>query len=397
MQKAFLIGMAALLPLLIPEPSAAQSMREKDNVGGYITYGGTTPYSLKPALTPSPLPVMPPREQQNPVNKRVIERANAYLDKYTATTAILLIDNGKILFEAYRGMGRPTSEFFSMSIGKSLTSLALGKAYCNGLLSSLDVKAQSILPELGDSNFGRSTVRQLLMMSSGAYTPRQGGQPTYKGGIGRNPRTGKPFKGHSWPMRLGQASVADILWGKFWQSTQNKNPNQPGEIFMYKSGDILTISKIIERVSGMSSAAYFNQTIWQYIGAARTAHWESDFEGSTLANSSFQATLRDWGRLAIWILAARQKNDCFGAYLKQATSSQIPLTRSASNSFKGYGYQWWTETRLAPGFWGLGYAGQKLAIDPDSGKILLKFSYRKVRNASRDIMRLFKTWQGGNS
>ena len=49
-----------------------------------------------------------------------------------------------------------------------------------------------------------------------------GGRPKYSSGMGQRPRNGKPFGGPSWPIRLGQISISDVLWGKIWEKTENK-------------------------------------------------------------------------------------------------------------------------------------------------------------------------------
>jgi len=118
-----------------------------------------------------------------------------------------------------------------MSIGKSMTSLALGKLLCSGGIRNLDVVANTLIPELGNSGYGRSTIKQLLTMSSGSYKPFKYGQPKYKDGIGDNPVTGKPLAGETWAMRLGQVTVEDILWGSLWHTVQMKHQNNPGEKF----------------------------------------------------------------------------------------------------------------------------------------------------------------------
>ncbi len=372
--------------------NAGKRMAERHNVGGYIDIGITTPHTFKSDSTPRPLSFVSPSISVLPKNAKAIKAADAYFDRFDATTAILLIEDGKILYEGYRGKGNKNSEFYSMSIGKSMTSLAVGKALCNGLLPSLDVTAGSVVPELMSSNLGHATIRQLLTMSSGAYKSVSSGQPKYKNGVGLNPRNSKPFKGHTWPIRLGQASVSEILWGKWWEQVIGKNSNVPGEIFSYKSNDTLSLSKLIERLSGNTLATYYDKNIWSEIGAERDGHWETDREGSTMASAGFQISLRDWGRLAIWILEAREKNDCFGNYLKEATTTQIAISKSKTSSFTGYGYQWWTKTWLASGFYGLGYAGQMLAIEPTNKKILLKFGYRYDPRSGSEIIKLFRNW-----
>ena len=388
--KTFLY--AAFVLLLSLTPLSAKEIAERFNIGGYINVSKTTPYKLTPNVSPLVLADLNSLKKNTPINSRIIDLANTYLTDYPATTALLLIENGQILYEAYQGAATRNSEFFSMSIAKSLTSMTLGKALCNGLVNNLKQKASHFIPELAETYHGQSTIHQLLKMSSGTHVRGRSGQPKFLNGIGFNPRTEKPYTGISWPLRRGQATVDEILWGRWWAQVDGKNASLPGEKFSYKAIDTLTISKTIERQSGMSSAAYFDQEIWKFIGAEHVAHWEADKNGSTIASSGFQASLRDWGRLGLWILDAYKRDDCYGAYLKEATRSQIQFSSGSSNGFSGYGYQWWTDPRYSVGFWGLGYAGQLFAINPERNKILLKFSYRADKGSARNILKLFKTW-----
>lgn len=75
--------------------------------------------------------------------------------------------------------------------------------------------------------------------------------------------------------------------------------------------------------------------------------------------------------------------------MRAATVTQIPTGRGF---FRGYGYQWWTDHKSTPGFWGLGYAGQALGMDPDSGKVLVKFGYANYGRTADDLFRIFQDW-----
>jgi CubicO group peptidase (beta-lactamase class C family) len=367
-------------------PATAQDitnsrMQERFNVGGYIKVGRNTPHTFKPHQNPRGLPRA---RGDDPGNRHAAAAAADYMRQAEFATGMMLIDHGKIVFENYKGKGNEASEFYSMSIAKSLTSLAVGKALCNGLFGSLDTLAGDIVPETKVNGLGQSTLRQLLMMSSGVWLTTNAGQPTFTGGFGHNRRTGKAYPAAGWPIRLGQITVADYLWGQGWEKAENKNHAEPGQVFVYKAADTMTLSKVLEKAAAMSLAAYFDKHVWQSVRGEKTAHWEADRDGTTLAHSGFQASLRDWGRIAIWVLEQVKKPGCFGNYLRQATTTQIRNARLGSGSggtFDGYGYQWWTENSKAPGFWGKGYAGQELAINPETEKILVKFSY--VSDCSR--------------
>lgn len=401
MKSAIAFAAAVIVAMIMGRVAASEThMLQKYNVGGFIQVPGSTNYEFKANSDPVPLPTASDEALARSVNSRAIRAAAAYMKNFPKTTAFMLIDHGEVVFEAYQGLGSRDSEFFSMSIGKSLSSLAVGKALCDGMLAGLEQRAGEIVPELNRNNLGKSTIRQLLMMSSGVYRPKKAGQPRFVDGLGRRPRTGKPFQ-HAmfWPIRLGQVTVADVLWGPAWEKIEDKNVHPPGEAFHYKSSDTLALSIVVEQATGMSLAEYFDQKIWRSIRSDGGAHWEADRNGSTISASGFQARLTDWGRLALWILRERKKSGCYGDYLRAATSKQI-VTGSSNgrhkNKFRGYGYQWWTDNVLAPGFWGIGFAGQYLGLNPSTGKILIKFSYGSTGQASRELFEIFNNWNVEN-
>ena len=364
--------------------NTVQAMQEKYVVGGYPAASKTTPYTLAASRTPRPIKYADLNVWKK---KSAAQSAQKWLDNAGNANALMLIDNNTIVFEGYKGLGRKDTEFYSMSMSKSLTSLAIGKALCNGKIGALDNLAGDYVPELknNNNNLGKSTIKQLLTMSSGNWKTAFIGQPAISGGMGVN-KNGKPFPGSGWPMRLGQITVADYLWGDVWKRAQNKNFAEPGKFFTYTSGDTLALSKVIERATGRSTAQYFDETIWANIGSENQARWESDRDGSTLANAGFQATLRDWGRLTIWVLENYSKNDCFGQFLKESTRTQINVTNS--KGFKGYGFQWWTDNKFAPGFWAKGVGDQAIGINPKTSKIIIKFS----QDPDRGFYNLFKKW-----
>lgn len=401
MNKAIILAAATVVAMIAGRTAVSETrMPQKYNVGGFIHVPGSANHEFKAHSDPAPLAAATREDLAGPANSRAIRAAGRYMTGFPKTTALMLIDHGGIVFEAYQGLGGRDREFFSMSIGKSLTSLAVGKALCDGKLAGLQQKAGGIVPELNRNNLGKSTIRQLLMMSSGAYLPKHAGQPRFIGGLGRHPKTGKPYRrGMFWPIRLGQVTVADVLWGPAWDRIEDKNNHPPGEAFHYKSGDTLALSIVVERATGMSLARYFDRKIWRYVRSAGGGHWEADRNGSIVSASGFQTRLADWGRLALWILKESRKPGCYGDYLRAATSKQIATDGGSGrhkNRFRGYGYQWWTDNVLAPGFWGVGYAGQYLGINPPAEKIMIKFSYASSGQADRALFKIFNDWNAPN-
>ena len=372
----------------LADTAASESIREKFVVGGYPGVSETTPHTL---ASSSNIRKLHYNNLSEKLNFRANKHAERWLKKSQKTNALLLIENGKIVFEGYKGLGGEDSEFYSMSMSKSLTSLAIGKALCDGTLRGMDVLASEYVPELkpNNNNLGRSTIRELLMMSSGNWLPVFAGQPEVKGGIGFF-RNGKESKGSAWPMRLGQITVDDYIWGEVWARAENKNVYEPGEKFIYSIADTLAVAAVLERAANQSVAAYFEKHIWNEIGAEASARWEADKNGASLAGAGFQARLRDWGRLAIWILESHSSKGCFGEYLRQSTKTQIKNAKltKAGQSFGGYGYQWWTENKRASGFWAIGVGAQFMGVNPQSSKIIIKFS----QTGDDGFFNIFRKW-----
>jgi CubicO group peptidase (beta-lactamase class C family) len=339
------------------------------------------------------------KKDTNPsqLDKKIIEKSRVYMSESDGPLGLLLLKNGSIITEQYAGKGNKISKFAAYSVTKSLTSLAIGKAICNGLFN-LNTPASKIVPEFQINNYGKSTVRQILMMSSGAYwTTFVGWGKLSNGGYGKRWAGGKlkgqPFKTPDRAISAGQLTLSEILWGKYWDYIEDKNVAKPGEYFVYKGLDSNALSKIVERASGMSLGAYFEKEVWQLIKPGQKAYWRADVEGSSMGNNGFNASLRDWGRLGLWILAERKKPGCFGDYLREATSKQIDNKKIDGSSvsgptWKGYGYQFWVDNKFFHGFCGKGFAGQWFCFNPGTEKVAIKFAYKTTPGLS-DI---FNDW-----
>ena len=331
-------------------------------------------------------------------NKDVIAAQDAadYLESSEGAFALMLIKNGEIVYEGYKGRGKKlSSKFYSQSIAKSLTGLVIGKAFCDGLIKSLDDAAGVYVPELNSSNLGNSSIKDLLRMSSGVYYTSFVGWPSYKSAVFGNDKKGHRVPNAEPAISNGTISISEMLWGVGLSEIGEVDVAKPGTKFVYKAYDPNALSKVIERASGKSLAKYFEEVIWSSIGAESAAEWSQDVDGTNLGSAGFAAKLRDWGRLGIWILEERKKDSCLGSYLREATVKQIDNKQLfngsvySGRSYAGYGFLWWVDAKdNTPGFWGKGYAGQYFGFYPEGDKILIKFGYKD----SPGLNKLFKSW-----
>lgn len=272
--------------------------------------------------------------------------------------AMLLIDNGKVVYRKLSRGASSESLLISYSMAKSLTALSVGTAFCAGHIKSLDDKAETYVPRLQGTAFGQSTVRDLLHMASGADASGSHGEP---------------FATFSGDIRLQKVSY-DESFAKYGRAKRRLFKDlSPGDEFDYKNLDTGALAAVVSAATGQPFHAWFGKTVAQEAGLANNSAWALDKTGMAIAHAYFFATLDDWGRLGLYALDAYRgdKGECLQTYLKQAVTDRIRIT--GNSDFRSYGYQFWTPLTGSSdkSFWMLGYGGQRIGIDPEQKKILV--------------------------
>jgi CubicO group peptidase (beta-lactamase class C family) len=106
------------------------------------------------------------------------------------------------------------------------------------------------------------------------------------------------------------------------------------------------------------------------MGAEADATWIIDRDGIEYAWGNFNATLRDWGRLAMLLAddGARDGRQIIPRdYLLEATDYHRhppAFAPGAATPYYGYGYQFWTYPGKSRRFALLGVFGQSIFVDP---------------------------------
>ena len=85
----------------------------------------------------------------------------------TQTTGLLIIHQGKVVVERYQYDRKPSMPMRSFSMAKTFTAMLVGIAHGKGLIRSLEDKASDYWPEIAESAYGQTNIRNLLRMSSG--------------------------------------------------------------------------------------------------------------------------------------------------------------------------------------------------------------------------------------
>jgi hypothetical protein len=98
------------------------------------------------------------------------ENAELTLDDYLArhpTTGLLIAQGDRILVERYQYGRTDRDRLIPWSMGKTVTAMLIGIALQERLIRSIDDPAAAYVPGLAGCEYGRTSLRHLLQMSSG--------------------------------------------------------------------------------------------------------------------------------------------------------------------------------------------------------------------------------------
>lgn len=368
-----------LIPLLLPSISFAQL----PTAGGIaaapddwlLGQGQKWHYRTVPANEPADLFARIP----NRAEERVIERAKDIIKKSSAKS-LMLLNGNEIVWSGYREPANTSSFFLSFSIGKTVTSMAIGQAICAGKLSLQD-KAEKWVPEIAGTDLGSATVQQLLKMSSGT-------SPI-------NPDSSIMSSNQDSDLRAGKISFVDILKNPVITKAKQASisaKSKPGEVFDYHSTDPLLLGVILNRATGTTYAKWTEEMVFKSAGLKFQAIIGQDHFGYGQADGNVRMKLEDWGRFAFWVKNAESSIGCFSDYVRDASKTQIKNSpKREGKAFDGYGYLIWTENnRQQNSYWANGYGGQRIAWNHKNKRMLVAFS--NLEDYMDDVYTLYRDW-----
>jgi CubicO group peptidase (beta-lactamase class C family) len=287
-----------------------------------------------------------------------------FLDR-TYTNALLVMKDGKIVYEKYLNNSDADTRFMGWSMTRSFTSVLVGIALSEGRIKSLDDRIETYLPELKGGGYEGVTIRQILQMRSGVdYEERYDFA---------NP--GPAATNHINALVKNVARFAD-------PARTVKRKYKPGEHFAYKTIDTAVLGWLVERVSGGSTlASYMTQRLWEPLGAERDGYFIMDGPpgvGREFNGAGFNATARDYARFGMMMLNEGKANGhqiVSPEWVRLSTApTEPPKARDAElTDGNGYGMQWWTFGDQA--YAALGLQGQYIYVDPATRTVVVKLSY----------------------
>lgn len=339
--------------------------RQQNMVGNYSHLDRLFPtHAIAAATQPSPLG----RAAQE-LSATYTFRGKTYtLQDYLArnpATGLLIARGDTILFEHYQYGRTDRDRFYSQSMAKTVTSMLIGIAISEGAIHSVDDLAQAYVPELSDTEVGRTPIRALLHMASGIEFT----QGNYDGSEDDQKLSHDLFS------RRGPGPIAAV-------SRFDKRTAPPDTLWHYTNLNPEVLALVLTHATHMTMSAYLQTRIWQPMGAESEARWQVDSTGQEPGFCCFNATLRDYARFALLLAhdgAWNGRQIIPRQWLLDATE---PVTEGSFLAVEkgshpwGYGYQVWLMPAPRRTFALEGIEGQRIFIDTQSRLVLVHTAVR---------------------
>ena len=283
------------------------------------------------------------------------------------TTGLLVLKNGKIVYEDYWLGHEQNKQHISFSMAKSFVSALMGIAIEEEFVTDIEQSVTDYVPELVGSGYDGVSIKNVLQMSSGVSFNEDYGD--FNSDINR----------------FSRATAFGTSLDDFSASLVREK--EPGTFHHYVSIDTQVLGMVLTRATGKSLTDYLSEKIWQPLGMEYQAFWLADDNGMELALGGLNVSLRDYAKLGWLYLNQGTWTDKQGdtqqivpkQWVIDSTSAVAPHlvageNNPASSSSFGYGYQWWLPLGAEDEFSAQGIYNQYIYIDPDQKLVIVKNS-----------------------
>ncbi|AOL23361.1 CubicO group peptidase, beta-lactamase class C family [Erythrobacter litoralis] len=283
-----------------------------------------------------------------PLPAALAEEIRALMEESSAA-GVMVLDGGRVRFEEYGlGLG-PDDRWTSFSVAKSFTSTLLGAAIRDGFIASLDDPVTQYIPGLEGSAYDGVTVRQLATMTSGVAWNEDYTDP--QSDVARM---------NEFVLRYGEDAIVA-------QMKELPREAEPGEKWVYKTGETNLIGLLVENAVGLPLAEYAQEKIVEPAGFAGGMFWMTDPRGGNIGGCCLSLRLSDYARMGQFVLEGGE-GVSGGQVVPEGWFAEASASQAEFGNGFGYGYQWWTY----PGgnFGAQGIFGQSITLVPERDMVV---------------------------
>jgi len=284
------------------------------------------------------------------------QAADAFLDAMQSKNmdlhSVMILKDGKGLYERWFGEHAPTTPHVMWSVSKTWTTMAVGFAVSENRLS-VDDKVISLfpddLPETVSENLAELRVKDLLTMSVG-----HDNDPT---------------------SLVWQKNDQSERWEKLFLAYPI--PHKPGTKFVYNSLATYMLSAIVQKVTGEKIIDYLTPRLLEPLGITG-AKWDENPNGVNIGGWGLYLKTEDMAKFGQLLLQKGKWNDVQilpEAWVEEATTRKIlqdpnvQPEQSTDDWKQGYCYQIWRCRNN--GFRADGKDGQFIVILPEKNAVIV--------------------------
>ncbi|NNU17196.1 serine hydrolase [Parvularcula sp. ZS-1/3] len=273
---------------------------------------------------------------------------------------ILVLKDGVVVHERYFGEADAEDRFTSWSVAKSYISTLTAIAVEEGVIESFEDKASRYAKDYAGTDFGDTSIRHLLWMSSGIDFDEN-----YE-----NPKSD-----------IRKLFVDTFLWNKDVDDVVRAHRrNRPaGQDLDYISSNTQVLAGVLRGAYDMSLIEIFNEKLAQPLGYSGGS-WLTDRQGiaaKELGYCCLQLTLEDYAKLGQLYV----QDGVFGeerilpaGWVDMVRTPPQASHEPGGDGQLGYSYQFWLPGGDEGSFTMQGYNGQFVHMDPDLGAVIVMVS-----------------------
>lgn len=296
------------------------------------------------------------------------------------TDGIVVLHQGRIVYERYFGVLQADGQHGAMSVTKSVVGTLGAMLVAEGRIDA-NKKVADYVPELAQSAFGNATIRQVLDMTTGLKYSEDYADPNAE--VWAHAQAGSPLpkpKDYSGPRS----------YYEFLQTVQPQGRH--GEAFGYKTVNTDVLGWVIARVTGRNVAELLSERIWRRLGAEQDAYFTVDSIGTPFAGGGLNTGLRDLARFGEML----RNNGRFNGQqiVPKAVVDDIrrggdkeAFAKANYSLLPDWSYRnmWWVTHNEDGAYTARGVHGQTIYIDPKAEMVIVRYASNPVAgNAAND-------------
>lgn len=268
------------------------------------------------------------------------------------TTGLLVLRDGRLVFERYWLGNDATTQSASWSVGKSFVSALVGVAIDEGAIRSVEEPVSLYAPMLKGSAYDGVRLKDVLQMSSGARWNEDYSDPD--------------SDINKWIRITAEGGSLDTFAAGCVRGCE------PGTFNRYNTTDTHVLGMVVRGATGRSLTEYLREKLWDPLGAEADAFWVVDSTGAELAGGGLNGVLRDYAKLGelyrnggVW----NGRRLLSEAWVQASVTPDAPhLMPGRADSSLGYGFQWWVPGNGA--YCAIGVYNQFVCVDPATRTVI---------------------------